>query len=161
MQEFGKEGFALQTHRGIDDLSHCGLAPPLFSRSRITCSLFPPKWGIVFCLSHTTVLWKDHGLGRTYPTHVRIEYLWLDKRLSQSMFEYVSECRFSSKFKCFETVELNVYVRTLPNHSCMNSTSKDGMGKQRTDRERRVKSGRQVLPMMHGKKGPPDPSQNF
>jgi hypothetical protein len=32
------------------------------------------------------------------------------------MFEYVSECRFSTKFKCLETVELNVYIRTLPNH---------------------------------------------
>jgi hypothetical protein len=42
-----------------------------------------------------------------------------------------------------------------------NGTSKDGMGKQRTDGERRVKSGRQVLPMMQGKKVPPDSSQNF
>jgi hypothetical protein len=88
-------------------------------------------------------------------------YLWLDKRLSQSMFEYVSECRFGSKFKCLETVELNVYLRTLPNHAYPNGTSKDGTGKQRTDGERRVKSGGQVLPLMHGKNVPPDPSQNF
>jgi hypothetical protein len=88
-------------------------------------------------------------------------YLWLDKWLSQSMFEFVSECRFSSKFKCLETVELNVYVRTSPNHAYPNGTSKDGTGKQRTDRERRVKYGGRVLPMMHGKNVPPDSSQNF
>ncbi len=43
MQDFGKEGFALQTHRGVHDPSRCGLAPPLFSKSRSTCSLSLPK----------------------------------------------------------------------------------------------------------------------
>ncbi len=35
-QEFGKEGFAHQTHWAINDPSHCGLAPPPFSAGLVS-----------------------------------------------------------------------------------------------------------------------------
>jgi hypothetical protein len=53
-------------------------------------------------------------------------YGWMKGYLSLCL-NMVSECRFSSKFKCLETAELNNYVHMSPNHAYPNGTSKDGM----------------------------------
>ncbi len=119
MQEFGKEGFVLQTCRGIDDLSCRGLAPPLSAGlvSLVHCSsqkrnrFFPPL----------TPLYCERIMVRDEPTPLMLGlciYGWINGYCSLCLNMF-SECRFSSKFKCPETVELNVYIRTLPNHASL------------------------------------------
>jgi hypothetical protein len=76
-----------------------------------------------------TLLYCERFMVRDKPTPLLLGlciYGWI-KGYRSLCLNMSSECRFSSKFKCLETAELNVYVRTLPNHAYPNGTSKDGM----------------------------------
>ena len=144
-----KGWFRIPNPTSRDDPSWCGLTNPFSSGpvSLVYCSSITRGIGFSSPLTlrscERTTVWDEPT-----PLMLWLCILWLDKRLSQSMLDMFSECRFSSKFKCLRTIELNVQVRTLPANAYLNWGSKDGtMGDIRTRKVSENLAGGQ--PMMH------------
>jgi hypothetical protein len=78
-QDFEKEDFTHQTHQTTGYPCWLMLNPHPFHQVLYCLLIISPRGGICCCPSHTTVMWKEHGLGQTYPAQLMIVYAWLDK----------------------------------------------------------------------------------